>query len=150
LCLAIAEHGPPRALRTDNESMFTSRLWAGALKLAGIGHQRIAPKCPWQNGRIERFFGTLKPVLRQLVLPTSGALQGALDEFAGFYNHARAHQGLSGLILIRIRNCINNPIPIANRLNALSVTLHACQAVHQLILQSVQAVKGTVVKALLA
>jgi putative transposase len=97
LCLTIAQYGPPQAIRTDNESMFTSRLWACALKLAGIRHQRIAPKCPWQNGRIERFFGTLKPVLRQLALPTSAALQGALNEFVMFYNHARAHQGLGGL-----------------------------------------------------
>ena len=37
-----------------------------ALRLMGIRHQRIDPHCPWQNGRIERFFGTLKPHLRQL------------------------------------------------------------------------------------
>lgn len=42
-------------------------------------------------------FGTLKPLLRQLVIPTKVALQSALEEFALFYNHARPHQNLDGL-----------------------------------------------------
>jgi putative transposase len=97
LCFAIADFGLPKAIRTDNEGMFTGKLWATALRWAGIAHERISARCPWQNGRIERFFGTLKPVLNQLALPTAVALQAALDEFAGFYNHARGHQGLGGL-----------------------------------------------------
>jgi putative transposase len=47
LCLAITEHGRPRAIRTDNEGMFAGGLWAWAFKLADIRHERIAPKCPW-------------------------------------------------------------------------------------------------------
>ncbi len=97
LCLAIAQFGLSKAIRTDNEAMFTSRLWAAALRWAGIHHERIVKCCAWQNGRIERFFGTLKPVLRKLTLPTAVALQQALDEFGSFYNHARPHQGLDGL-----------------------------------------------------
>ncbi len=42
-------------------------------------------------------FGTLKPLLRQLVIPSGGALQSALDEFKDFYNHVRPHQNLHGL-----------------------------------------------------
>jgi transposase InsO family protein len=97
LCLAIAEHGCPQAVRTDNEAMFTSPLWRTALAWAGIHHERIPPRSPWRNGRIERLFGTLKPLLRQIVLPAAAALQTALDEFAGFYNHVRVHQALAGL-----------------------------------------------------
>jgi transposase InsO family protein len=97
VCLAIAEFGKPQALRTDNEGMFTSRLWQRAMMWAGIRRQRITPHCPWQNGRIERLFGTLKAQLRGMVMPTRTAAQIALDDFAGFYNHARPHQGLSGL-----------------------------------------------------
>lgn len=96
LCLAIAEHGMPRAIRTDNESMFTSALWARALRWMGIRHQRSEPGCPWQNGRIERLFGTLKPLLK-MHAPTAAALERALDEFAWFYNHVRVHQNLRGL-----------------------------------------------------
>ncbi|WP_170146213.1 DDE-type integrase/transposase/recombinase [Paracidovorax anthurii] len=85
LLIAIGHHGKPHAIRTDNEAMFTSRLWRTALGLLGIRHQRSAPGCPWQNGRIERFFSTLKPVLRSMRL-TAEKLPAALAGFANFYN----------------------------------------------------------------
>ena len=96
-CAACAEHGVPNAVRTDNEAMFTGRLWASFFKIAGIKRQRIDPGSPWQNGRIERLFGTLKPLLRQLFIPDAAALQARLKEFAHFYNHVRIHQSLDGL-----------------------------------------------------
>ena len=97
LCLAIAQHGKPRKLRTDNEAVFNSWLFNSFLKFAGIGHQTTQKHAPWQNGRVERLFGTLKPLLRQLVIPSGGALQCAFDEFRVFYNHVRPHQNLHGL-----------------------------------------------------
>ncbi len=97
LCLAIGQHGKPKAVRTDNEGVFTSKLFKVFYKAAGIKHQRIALHSPWQNGRIERLFGTLKPLLKQLVIPGQVALQMALDEFKLFYNHCRTHQNLDGL-----------------------------------------------------
>ena len=69
LCLAIARHGKPRKLRTDNEAIFNSWVLEGFLKLAGIQHQTTQKHAPWQNGRIERLFGTLDPLLKQLVMP---------------------------------------------------------------------------------
>jgi hypothetical protein len=51
-----------------------------------LGGQRIAVCSPWCNGRIERLFGTLKPLLRQLVIPSKAALQLALQEFTLFYS----------------------------------------------------------------
>ena len=96
-CAACAEHGSPAAARTDNEGMFTGRLWVAFFKLAGIQRQRIDPGSPWHNGRIERLFGTLKPLLRQLAIPDAAALQGRLHEFARFYNHVRVHHSLGGL-----------------------------------------------------
>jgi putative transposase len=100
LCLTIAEHGLPESIRADNESMFTSRLWKAALRLAGIRRERIRVRHPWQNGRVERCFGTLKAALRDVAthgVILKGGLQGTLDEFASFYNHVRVHQGLAGL-----------------------------------------------------
>jgi putative transposase len=97
LCLAIAHHGKPRKLRTDNEAIFNSWVFNALLKLAGIQHQTSQKHAPWQNGRIERLFGTLKPLLKQLVIPNGGALQTALGEFKAFYNHVRPHQNLYGL-----------------------------------------------------
>lgn len=97
LCLAIAEHGRPLRLRTDNEAMFTSRAWRVALTCLGIRHERTRVASPWQNGCIERFWGTLKPILGRFGLPSPLHLQGALDELALFYNHVRPHQGVGGL-----------------------------------------------------
>ncbi len=97
LCLAIAQHGKPRKLRTDNEAVLNSWLFNTFLILTGIQHQTTQKHAPWQNGRIERLFGTLKPLLRQLVIPNGGALQNALDEFRVFYNQVRPHQNLNGL-----------------------------------------------------
>ncbi len=99
LCMAIGQHGKPKRLRTDNAAIFTSftfRAFRAFLWLAGIGHQRIDTCAPWQNGRIERLFGSLKPLLRQLAIPSQAALQAALDEFRLFHNHVQPHQNLHG------------------------------------------------------
>ncbi|MGQ0709931.1 MAG: IS3 family transposase [Rhodoferax sp.] len=70
----------------------TSLVFTTFLKLAGIGHQRTPVCAPWCNGRMERLFGTLKP------------LQAALEEFTLFYNHARPHQNLDGLTPAQVWN----------------------------------------------
>ncbi|MBI3045914.1 MAG: transposase family protein [Betaproteobacteria bacterium] len=93
---AIKRYGKPKAVRTDNESIFTSRAFRFALFLLGIRHQRTDPGCPWQNGRVERFFGTLKGKLERLAVDSLQALNQALGEFCFFYNHVRPHQNLAG------------------------------------------------------
>ena len=44
---------------------------------------------------MERAFGTLKPVLRQLQIDGQSQLQKALDEFRVFYIHCRPHLNLN-------------------------------------------------------
>lgn len=94
--LAIGRFGKPRAHRTDNESMFTSALFRITLWLAGIRQQLTVPGCPWQNGRIERLFGTLKAKLDRIEVESRAALNDLLAEFGFFYNHVRPHQHLAG------------------------------------------------------
>jgi transposase InsO family protein len=96
LFIAIGRYGKPGAVRTDNESIFASKLFRLALFAFGIRHQRTNPGCPWQNGRIERFFGTLKNKLDRLAVDSMDALTLALIEFRFFYNHVRPHQNLGG------------------------------------------------------
>ncbi len=96
LFLAIGKYGKPRFVRTDNESVFCSRLFRRMLTLLGIRHQRTDPGRPWQNGRIERFFGTLKQKLDQWSVDSVEELGNALVYFIFFYNHVRPHQNLSG------------------------------------------------------
>jgi putative transposase len=96
LAAAIKRYGKPKIIRTDNEAIFTSRVFRLALFLLGIRHQTTDLHCPWQNGRVERFFGTLKSSLDQLAVTSFDALNSALGEFRFFYNHVRSHQNLAG------------------------------------------------------
>lgn len=93
---AIRRYGKPRFVRTDNEAVFTSRVFRFALFLLGIRHQTTDLHCPWQNGRVDRFFGTLKESLDQIAVTSFDALNSALGEFRFFYNHVRSHQNLAG------------------------------------------------------
>jgi len=96
---AIESYGRPTFLRTDNEAIFNSLLMQFALWVVGIRKQTTDPFCPWQNGRIERLFGTLKERLtlwwRQVGMPDDVRVD--LDTFTSWYNHARSHQSLEGL-----------------------------------------------------
>jgi transposase InsO family protein len=95
LLIAMKKFGRPKVIKSDNGSIFTSRLFRFAMACLGIRHRRIEPFCPWQNGRIERFFGTFKEAIRQVTMPLA-ALPMALDEFRFFYNHVRTHTNISG------------------------------------------------------
>ncbi|MFC1747242.1 transposase [Pseudomonadota bacterium] len=90
----IDKYGKPKYVRTDNEAVFTSKLFALALWLLNIRHQKTDLHCPWQNGRVERFFGTLKERLNQLEVNSFDQLNLALGEFRFWYNHVRPHQYL--------------------------------------------------------
>ena len=83
-------------IRTDNEAIFTSRLFGFVLRQLGIRHRRSAPHAPWQNGRIERLFGSLKRVIDPMTLASGEALQSVLTAFAIWYNGVRPHPHLQG------------------------------------------------------
>lgn len=89
-------YGKPKIVRTDNEAIFTSWLFRVALWLLGIRHQRTDLHCPWQNGRVERLFGTLKRKLNDWEVDSREQLNSALTQFQFWYNHTRPHQNLDG------------------------------------------------------
>ncbi len=96
LISVFRQFGIPRRIRVDNEACFNSRLLKAALGLLNVRLQTIQLHCPWQNGRIERFFGTFKRALKQIVLRDRADLATKLIEFRAWYNHARPHQHLHG------------------------------------------------------
>jgi putative transposase len=96
LIAAFRRFGCPRTLRVDNEACLASRSVRAALGLLGIRLQRTDPHSPWQNGRIERFFGTLKARLDRIFIADAPDLRCKLVEFRAWYNHARPHQHLEG------------------------------------------------------
>src|SRR5690606_34581759 len=93
---ACFRYGRPKIIRTDNEAVFTSRLFRLGLAILGIRHQTTELHCPWMNGRIERFFGTLKQKLNRWRAPSRDSLNASLAEFLFWYNAVRPHQSLYG------------------------------------------------------
>lgn len=92
----VEKYGSPRFIRTDNERVFTSRLFRFGLRWLGIKHQTTDLHCPWMNGRIERFFLTLKQKLDRWEIPDFESLARSLYEFQIWYNAVRPHQSLYG------------------------------------------------------
>ncbi len=93
----IERYQKPKIIRTDNEAVFTSRLFKLGLWLMRIKHQRTEVACPWMNGRIERLFGTLKEKLNHWEVGSFVSLNLSLHYFRFWYNHVRPHQYLDGL-----------------------------------------------------
>ena len=93
---AMQRFGLPQRIRVDNDACLKSKLMRFGLALLGVHLQVIAPFCPWQNGRIEQFFGTFKAAIRKVVVIGSKDLAVKLMEFRAYYNHARSHQHLNG------------------------------------------------------
>jgi transposase InsO family protein len=84
---AIERHGKPRFVRTDNESNVTSFLFRLVLASLDVRHQRTELHCPWQNGRVEHFFGTLKAKLNLWVVDSGEQLDLADPEDAASASH---------------------------------------------------------------
>jgi transposase InsO family protein len=96
LVQAVKQYGRPRSLRTDNEAVFRSAWYMLGLRLLGIRHQRIEPGCPWQNGRVERFIGTVKRALAAESVTDEGEFTERLQDIRAWYNHDRPHDHLQG------------------------------------------------------
>ncbi len=96
LVQAVKQYGRPQFLRTDNEAVLVSRLFRLGLWLLGIRQQRIEPGCPWQNGRVERFIGTVKRELARESIPDEREMAKALRDIRTWYNHERPHDHLQG------------------------------------------------------
>jgi transposase InsO family protein len=96
LVQVVNRYGRPRFVRTDNEAVFISRLFRLGLWLIGIQHQRTESGCPWQNGRVERFIGTVKRELATELMMDSGHFKRTLGVIRIWYNHDRPHDHLQG------------------------------------------------------
>jgi transposase InsO family protein len=93
---AVKRYGRPQFLRTDNEAVLVSRVFRLSLWLLGIRQQRIEPGCPWQNGRVERFIGTVKRELATAPIADEREIMRTLQEIRIWYNHERPHDHLQG------------------------------------------------------
>jgi len=100
---AMAAHGMPESILTDNGKVFTNRFGPGhSLVLFdricqenGIRHLLTAPRSPTTTGKVERFHKTLKSeFLGGQIFASIEEAQGAIDAWVSEYNTSREHQSL--------------------------------------------------------
>ena len=94
----IAQHGAPGHLRSDNGAEFVATAVQPWLAECGVETLYIEPGKPWQNGKEERFNGTVRDEC--LNLHVFSSLEEAcvrLSAFRHHYNTARPHSRLGYL-----------------------------------------------------
>ena len=94
-----AGHGVTvQRVMTDNAMAYVrSRVFAAALAEIGARHVRIKPRCPWTNGKAERFNRTLAVEWAYAAVYDSSMQRvAALPAWLHGYNHHRPHTALGG------------------------------------------------------
>ena len=99
----VETHGKPRFLVTDRGCQFRGRFHGYVETILGISHVRGKVRSWTFNGKVERFFRTLKLWWRLSLfgwaLNKAGIavrMQARLDGFQDWYNTRRVHQALGG------------------------------------------------------
>lgn len=84
-------------IRTDQGREFTNLKLKKLLTSHGIEHRLNTPYCPEENGKIERFHGTLNQKAFRYGFPPNQSLdemQYKLNLFMHYYNYQKKHRGL--------------------------------------------------------
>ena len=84
-------------IQSDNGSGYISREYLQVLKEHGLGHHRIKPHCPEENGVIERSMRTLREALEGEDLSNLVDAQRKLARVVRWYNEERLHSSLGYL-----------------------------------------------------
>jgi putative transposase len=98
--LPRGEDGQPREkpeMQSDNGSGYIAREFLLVLKEHGLGHHRIRPHCPEENGVIERSFRTLREALEGEELTDLLEAERVLARLVRWYNEVRLHSALGYL-----------------------------------------------------
>jgi transposase InsO family protein len=107
---ALARHGIPSEILTDNGRVFTGRLahrpavvaFDRILAANGIRHLLTAPYSPTTTGKIERLHKTMRTeLLDGRRFPSIEAAQSELDAWVEGYNTQREHQAIGDVPPIR-------------------------------------------------
>ncbi len=84
-------------LLTGNGSGYVSRAFRDYLRLVGIRHILASPFHPQTNGKMERYYQTLKQEVNQVLYEVPSALEVALGGFVTYYNFRRYHIALGNV-----------------------------------------------------
>jgi transposase InsO family protein len=84
-------------IRTDQGKEFLNNRLYNILGKHDIAHRKNTPYCPEENGKIERFHGTLNQKALRYSFPPDESLdsmQYKLNLFMHYYNYQKKHRGL--------------------------------------------------------
>ena len=84
-------------IRSDNGSGYLSKEFKVVLKENGLGHHRIKPHCPEENGVIERMHRTLREDLEGEALTNLLEAERVFGRIVRRYNEERLHSALGYL-----------------------------------------------------
>lgn len=100
----VALHGPPAYLRSDNGAEFVALAVQAWLARRQVRTLYIDPGCPWQNGKEERFNGTVRDECLNLHLFASVIeARVRLEAFRHHYNTDRPHSRLDYMTPVAFR-----------------------------------------------
>jgi transposase InsO family protein len=92
---AVARHGAPEHIRSDNGPEFIAREVRGAIDALGVSTLYVEPGSPWQNGYAESFGSKLRDELLNAELFDSLAeAQVVSRDWQSNYNTRRPHSAL--------------------------------------------------------
>lgn len=98
LTALFAQHGAPAYLRSDNGAEFVAHAVQVWLRECGVQTLYIEPGKPWQNGKEERFNGTVRDeCLNRYVFGSLAEAAVRLTSFRTEYNTERPHSMLGYL-----------------------------------------------------
>ena len=107
LGIAMAAHGVPQQILTDNGKVFTGRFGPGSGEVLfdricrenGIKHILTAPRSPTTTGKVERWHKTLRQeFLADKVFDSVEDAQTQIDGWVRKYNFERRHQGIGDVV----------------------------------------------------
>ena len=84
-------------IRSDNGSGYISKEFKVVLKENGLGHHRITPHCPEENGLIERLHRTLREEMDGEALTNLLEAEKVFGRVVRWYNDKRLHSALGFL-----------------------------------------------------
>jgi putative transposase len=98
LTALFAQHGAPSYLRSDNGAEFVAQAVQLWLRDCGVQTLYIEPGKPWQNGKEERFNGTVRDeCLNRFVFGSLAEACVRLNRYRHEYNNERPHSSLGYL-----------------------------------------------------
>jgi putative transposase len=84
-------------IQSDNGSGYIAKEFRQVLGENGLGHHRIRPHCPEENGTMERLYRTVREHLEEVELTSLHQARAVLAKMVAWYNGERLHSALGYL-----------------------------------------------------